>query len=40
MVARLPDRLRDRLILSQSGGATRVRGDQRGARDTVTSDPS
>jgi hypothetical protein len=40
MVARLPDRLRDRLILSQSGGATRVRGDQRGAQDTVTSDPS
>jgi hypothetical protein len=40
MVARLPDRLRDRLILSQSGGATRVRGDQRGAQDTVTSNPS
>jgi NAD(P)-dependent dehydrogenase (short-subunit alcohol dehydrogenase family) len=40
MVARLPDRLRDRLILSQSGGAARARGDQRGAQDTVTSDPS
>jgi NAD(P)-dependent dehydrogenase (short-subunit alcohol dehydrogenase family) len=40
MVARLPDRLRDRLILSQSGGAARAQGDQRGAQNTVTSDPS
>jgi NAD(P)-dependent dehydrogenase (short-subunit alcohol dehydrogenase family) len=40
VVARLPDRLRDRLILSQSGGAVRDRGDQRGAQDTVTFDPS
>jgi NAD(P)-dependent dehydrogenase (short-subunit alcohol dehydrogenase family) len=40
MVARLPDRLRDRLILSQSGGAARVGRDQRGAQETVTSDPS
>jgi NAD(P)-dependent dehydrogenase (short-subunit alcohol dehydrogenase family) len=39
IVARLPDRLRDRLILSQSGGAAPDRG-QRGAQDTVTSDPS
>jgi NAD(P)-dependent dehydrogenase (short-subunit alcohol dehydrogenase family) len=40
MVARLPDRLRDRLILSQSGGAARAREDQRGAQNTVPSDPS
>jgi NAD(P)-dependent dehydrogenase (short-subunit alcohol dehydrogenase family) len=40
MVARLPDRLRDKLILSQSGGAARAQGDQRGAQDPVTSDPS
>jgi NAD(P)-dependent dehydrogenase (short-subunit alcohol dehydrogenase family) len=40
MVAHLPDRLRDRLILSQSGGAARAQGDQRGAQNTVPSDPS
>ena len=42
IVARLPDRLRDRLILSQSGGATRGRGGAATAEaaDTVTSDPS
>jgi NAD(P)-dependent dehydrogenase (short-subunit alcohol dehydrogenase family) len=41
MVARLPDRLRDRLILSQSGGAARGPGGATtAAADTVTSDPS
>ena len=40
VVARLPDRLRDRLILNQSGGAARARGAQLGAEDTVMSDPS
>jgi NAD(P)-dependent dehydrogenase (short-subunit alcohol dehydrogenase family) len=40
MVARLPDRLRDRLVLSQSGGATRDRATTAGAQDSVPSDPS
>jgi NAD(P)-dependent dehydrogenase (short-subunit alcohol dehydrogenase family) len=42
IVARLPDRLRDRLILSQSGGAAWDRGGATTAEaaDTITSDPS
>jgi NAD(P)-dependent dehydrogenase (short-subunit alcohol dehydrogenase family) len=41
MVARLPDRLRDRLILSQSGGAKQGRGGTAGvAGETVSSNPS
>ena len=41
IVARLPDRLRDRLVLSQSGGAAPDRaGATAGVADTVTSDPS
>jgi NAD(P)-dependent dehydrogenase (short-subunit alcohol dehydrogenase family) len=38
IVARLPDRLRDRLILSQSGQAARDRGDRRRSQETVPSD--
>jgi NAD(P)-dependent dehydrogenase (short-subunit alcohol dehydrogenase family) len=40
IVARLPDRLRDRLVLSQSGGAAREQANQRGVQDTVPPDPS
>jgi NAD(P)-dependent dehydrogenase (short-subunit alcohol dehydrogenase family) len=40
MVARLPDRLRDRLVLSQSGGATGDRATTTGPQDSVPSDPS
>jgi NAD(P)-dependent dehydrogenase (short-subunit alcohol dehydrogenase family) len=40
VVARLPDRLRDRLVLSQSGGAAREQANQRGVQDTVPPDPS
>jgi NAD(P)-dependent dehydrogenase (short-subunit alcohol dehydrogenase family) len=40
MVARLPDRLRDRLILSQSGGANQGRGRAAAtAAETVPPDP-
>ena len=38
IVARLPDRLRDRLILSQSGEAARDRGGRRRSQETVPSD--
>jgi NAD(P)-dependent dehydrogenase (short-subunit alcohol dehydrogenase family) len=38
MVARLPDRLRDRLILGQSGEAARDRGGRRRSQQTVPSD--
>jgi len=40
IVARLPDRLRDRLILSQSGGAARERGGAASAEAADTVDPS
>ena len=40
IVARLPDRLRDRLVLSQSGGAARDPGDHHRVQDSVPSDPS
>ena len=40
IVARLPDRLRDRLVLSQSGGAARDPGDHHRVQDTVPPDPS
>jgi NAD(P)-dependent dehydrogenase (short-subunit alcohol dehydrogenase family) len=38
IVARLPDRLRDRLILSQSGEAARDRGGRRRNQETIPSD--
>jgi NAD(P)-dependent dehydrogenase (short-subunit alcohol dehydrogenase family) len=42
IVARLPDRLRDRLVLRRSGGAApdRAEATTAGVADTVTSDPS
>jgi NAD(P)-dependent dehydrogenase (short-subunit alcohol dehydrogenase family) len=40
IVARLPDRLRDRLVLSQSGGAAQEPGDRRRVQDTVPYGPS
>lgn len=40
IVARLPDRLRDRLVLSQSGGPAQEPGDRRRVQDTVPYDPS